>query len=115
MHAHALRCLVAAAGLAAALPAAAEDATSPQCELHAASLDPLADRAATLAHYEQLPPACLREIFSACTAAASQTLLDPGSAAVCSFGYEAFLKQAFGGSFRALMAWWRSQKGEALQ
>jgi hypothetical protein len=116
MHSHALRCLVAAAALAAVLPAAAaEESTAAACEPHAASLDPLADRAATQAHYEQLPPACLREIFTACTAAAGQTLLDLGSAAVCSFGYEAFLKQAFGGNFRALMAWWRSQKDEALQ
>ncbi len=113
MDARALRCLVAAAVVTASLPALAES-PSPACELPAAG-DPLADRAGILAQYERLPQACLREIFAACSTAASRSLLDFGSAAVCSFGYEALLKQGFGGNFRALMAWWQTQRGQALQ
>jgi hypothetical protein len=113
MDARALRCLLAAAAVTASVPAAAE--VPPPCELPASETDPLSDRAGILAQYERLPQACLREIFSACSAAASHTLLDFGSAAVCSFGYEALLKQGFGGNFRALMAWWAAQRGQALQ
>jgi hypothetical protein len=115
MRATALRCLVVAAAVVASLPAAAAEATATPCELPAPDVDPLVDRAGMLAHYEQLPQSCLREIVSACTTAASQALLDLGSAAVCSFGYEALLKQGFGGNFRALLAWWRSQRGESPQ
>jgi hypothetical protein len=112
MHARDLRCLLAAAMVAAAAPAAADPADS--CTLPGAGADPLADRAGLLAQYEQLPQACLQEIVTACTAAASETLLDFGTAAACSFGYEALLKQRFGGNFRALMAWWREERGQAL-
>lgn len=115
MHASPLRGLLAAAILAAALPAAGAEPFSSTCELPAAAIDPLGDRAGVLAQYEQLPRVCLDEIFIACTAASSQALLDFGSAAVCSFGYEALLKRGFGGNFRALMAWWRTQRTQALQ
>ena len=114
MDARVLLCLAAAAALTVTLPAAAE-APAPGCELPASRSDPLADRAGILAQYERLPQSCLREIFTACSSAASQTLLDFGSAAACSFGYEALLKQGFGGNFRALMAWWTTQRGQALQ
>lgn len=114
MHSSALRCLVIAAALAAAHPVRAE-APPAACELPASQVDPLADRAGILAQYERLPHSCLRAIFSACSTASSQALLDFGSAAVCSFGYEALLKQAFGGNFRALMAWWHTQRREAVQ
>ena len=114
MDARALRCLAAAAVVMASLPALAES-PAPACELPASESDPLADRAGILAQYERLPQACLREIFSACSTAASTSLLDFSSAAVCSFGYEALLKQGFGGNFRALMAWWQAQRGQALQ
>lgn len=114
MDARILRCLAAAAALVATLPAGAQEPDSPGCELPASPSDPLADRAGLLAQYERLPQACLREIFAACSSAASRTLLDFGSAAVCSFGYEALLKQGFGGNFRALMAWWTAQRGGPL-
>jgi hypothetical protein len=114
MDPRALRGLLAAAVVTASLPALA-DPSSPACELPASESDPLADRAGILAQYEQLPQACLREIFSACSTAASMSLLDFSSAAVCSFGYEALLKQGFGGNFRALMAWWQAQRGQTLQ
>jgi len=118
MHATALLGLLAAATVLASLPAAAAatvETEPPACELPAAGVDPLADRAGILAQYERLPRPCLDEIFVACTAAAGQTLLDFGSAAVCSFGYEALLRQGFGGNFRALMAWWLSRQRDPLR
>jgi hypothetical protein len=115
MHAHALRCLLAAAALAVASPAGATDPASESCRIPGEGTDPLRDRAGILAQYERLPQSCLHAIFTACTAAANQTLLDLSSAAVCSFGYEALLRQGFGGDFRQLMAWWRAQRDQALQ
>lgn len=115
MRATALRGLLAAAAVVTALSADAAEREVLSCELPAAGVDPLTDRAGILAQYERLPRSCLDEIFVACTAASSQSLLDPGSAAVCSFGYEALLRQGFAGNFRALLAWWRSQRGEPLQ
>ena len=113
MHARALRCLLAAAALSALWPAHAEPAA--QCQLPAAPSDALPDRAGLLAQYERLPPACLQEIFRGCSEAASHGVLDFSTAAVCSFGYEALLRQQFGGDFPALMAWWRPQQEPSLQ
>lgn len=107
MDARALRRLLAAAALAAAAPAGAQPPSSP-CELPGPEREPLAHRADLLAEYEQLPRSCLQAIFTTCASASSRTLLDFGSAAVCSFGYEALLKQHFHGNFRALLAWWRT-------
>jgi hypothetical protein len=104
--------LVAFSAAALVLGAGASEAEPDACELPGAQADPLTDRAALLAQYERLPHACLTALFEACTDAAGSSLLDFGSAAVCSFGYEALLKQAFHGNFGALMAWWRSQRGE---
>lgn len=114
MDARTLRILLLAAATWAALPAAAESGPF-SCELPAAESGPLGDRAGMLARYERLPRTCLHEIFAACSTAAGRSLLDFGSAAVCSFGYEALLSQGFGGNFRALMAWWRNQRAEGLQ
>lgn len=111
MPARTLRRLAATAALASA--GAAASGPQPACELPAAKADPMADRAGVLAQYERLPRPCLTAIFDACTVAAGRSLLDPGSAAICSFGYEALLKQGFGGDFGALMAWWRSQRPPA--
>lgn len=113
MQAQALRSVAAAAVVIAALPAAAAEAPE-SCELPASEVDPLADRAGILARYERLPLACLHELFAACASAANLTLLDFSEAAACSFGYEALLRQGFGGNFHALMAWWHSQRGEPL-
>lgn len=107
--------MLLAVALTAALPAVAGDRAAPSCELPASAVDPLTDRAGVLAQYERLPRACLHEIFAACSTAASESLLDFGSAAACSFGYEALLSQGFGGNFRALMAWWQAQKSRAVQ
>lgn len=114
MDARALRGLFLALAFFATLPSPAET-IAPTCELPAADVDPLQDRAGILAAYERLPDECLRALFSACAEASSRGFLDFGTAAVCSFGYEALLKQGFGGSFRALLAWWHSQRPPALQ
>lgn len=108
MPATTLRCLALGAVLAAAGTAGASGPAS-ECKPPARA-DPLADRAGTLAQYERLPRACLVSLFQHCSRAAGEALLDPGSAAVCSFGYEALLRQGFGGDFGAMMAWWRSQR-----
>lgn len=111
MDARLLRGLVAAAALLAALPGHAE-VTGPGCEPPATEKDPLSDRAGILAQYQRLPRTCLQRIFHDCSRASARGLVDFGSAAVCSFGYEALLSQHFGGDFRALLAWWRSQPGD---
>ena len=113
MQAKTLRALLATVLCTAVMGAAAESPHPLSCELPTSDTDPLADRAGLLARYERLPQACLREIFSACSEASRSGLLDFGTAAACSLGYEALLSQAFGGSFQALMAWWRERRGEA--
>jgi hypothetical protein len=116
MHARVLRCLLAAAAAMATLEAVpSETGVAPRCEWPATDGHPMADRAGTLARYQRLPRACLQDLFAACSQATSRTLLDPGSAAVCSYGYEALLQQGFDGSFPALLAWWRSQRAPSLQ
>ena len=105
MPASLLRCLVAAAALGAAWSASA-DAT---CELPVSEENTLGDRAGLLARYERLPHACLREIVTTCTRESSRSLMDFGTAASCSLGYEALLRQGFGGNFHAMLAWWHSQ------
>lgn len=115
MQARILRRLVAAASLAATVPLAGAEAPDSCGALPGAGEDPLGRRAEILAQYRQLPAACLQDIFTACASAANQTLMDLGSAAVCSFGYEALLSQRFGGNFRELMAWWQSQRATAVQ
>jgi hypothetical protein len=104
--------IAAAAACMAAAPAAR--AAPPGCALPT-GMDPLAERQELLAEFERLPQQCLEGIFRECTAASSQGFLDLGAAAVCSFGYEALLRQGFGGNFHALMAWWRSEKQASLR
>ena len=116
MHATVLRCLLAAATALAAVEAVpAEPAATPPCELPQTGGHPMADRAGTLERYRRLPRACLQDLFSACSQASGSALLDPASATVCSYGYEALLQQGFDGSFPALLAWWRSQRSLSLQ
>jgi len=113
MPARALRCLAATAAFFTLLGAHAQ--TPASCELPASDRDPLSDRAGILAEYQRLPNACLQQIVRACSQASSHAMLDFGTAAVCSFGYEALLAQQFGGDFPALLAWWRAQGQEDLQ
>ena len=49
-------------------------------------------------------------IFRACNDASKQAMLDFGSAATCSFGYEALLSRHFDGDFGRLLAWWNSER-----
>lgn len=110
--------------LAAALPAPAMPASgllglaeAPAQSCHApprGSGHPLAGREEALSRYEALPASCLKTIFLACSRAANAQLLDLGSAAACSLGYEALLRRGFAGDFHALMAWWRVQRHDPL-
>jgi hypothetical protein len=113
MDARALRRVMTAAAIAAA-PMVHADAAAPACLLPN-DANPLADRAGLLAQYERVPHACLQDLFAACNDASSQSLLDFGSAAVCSFAYEALLSQRFNGNFGELMAWWRTQRDGQAQ
>ena len=102
-----LRTLLLAAVLGAAHPAFAQ--APEKCEPPQTESIPLGQREAMLKQYEQLPHSCLRAIVQLCTEASRTMLLDQGTAAACSFGYEALLSQGFGGDFHALLAWWRSE------
>lgn len=115
MHPRPLRLLAVAATAFIVGGAAASEESRAMCELPAAGVDPLADRAGVLAEYERLPRPCLDAIFATCTQAADRGLLDLGSAAACSFGYEALLKKGFGGDFGRLMAWWRGERPARVQ
>jgi len=110
MDARAARCLVICAAMALAWPAAAGQVPPADCQAAALQEHPLADRAAALSSFERMPESCLKALFVGCSDAASQGLLDLGSAAVCSIGYEALLKRGFGGDFHALMGWWRRER-----
>lgn len=108
MKAKVIRC-AAAFLMVAAAPAFAEPPPS-SCQVQPLQAHPLVDRAATLSRYEQLPQYCLKAMFMQCAAQANEQVLDFGSAAACSIGYEALLKRGFSGDFQALMAWWRTQR-----
>ena len=112
---HALHCLVFACALLAATSARADPLSDGSCVLPGDGRDPLADRAGLLAEYERLPPTCLQDLVLACTAVTNRAMLDFGSAAVCSLGYEALLSRRFGGNFQALLAWWNSERAATLQ
>lgn len=85
-------------------------AQAPPCRAAGEPLDLLADREEVILGMQRLPPACLEQLMSDCSAAAGQGMLDGGSAAVCSLGYEAMLRGRFHGDFNALLAWWRSER-----
>lgn len=106
--------LVASVQAATAASLHPPDSAPAGCELPAPAdqAHPLADRAEALSRYEALPAQCLKAMFMVCSEAARTQLLDLGSAAACSIGYEALLRSGFGGNFQALMAWWRTQRGD---
>ena len=108
--------LVLAAWLAPTAGALAGEAATAECAVPVdEDSNAWADRSETLARYEQLSTECLKTVVLECARVANRVLLDPGSAAVCSFGYEALLRRGFGGDFRALVAWWHSARDETLQ
>jgi hypothetical protein len=49
-----------------------------------------------------------------CSNSADERLLDLGSAAMCSMGYEALLQKGFGGSFGAMLVWWQHDRDARL-
>lgn len=52
----------------------------------------------------------LEREFWRCDHAATQALLDPGTAMDCSIATEALKAQRFRGDFPAMLAWWRANK-----
>jgi len=110
MNARTARRAVVCSALVAAWPAHAQD-QSLDCRAAPPHVYPLLDREAALSSFEEMPQGCLKVLFAGCAEAAGKRLLDLGSASICSIGYEALLKQGFGGDFQALMGWWRGQRG----
>lgn len=111
MKARVIRCAAASLMMVAGAPAFAEPPPS-GCQVHPSQVDLFFDREAALSRYEQLPQYCLKALFMQCAAQANRQVLDFDNAATCSIGYEALLKRGFSGDFQALMAWWRTQRGE---
>lgn len=89
---------------------ATPQAPSQACSAPAEPGNPLASRQERLSAYEGLPEHCLKTLVVECTAAANERMLDMGSAANCSMGYEALLRRGFAGDFKAMLAWWRTQR-----
>jgi hypothetical protein len=111
MNSKALQYAIAAALVATGWPAAAQEQSS-DCRAPGLQTHPLVDRGAALLSFEQLPEGCLKALFIECAEDAGVRILDLGSAAICSVGYEALLKRGFGGDFHALVGWWRRQNSE---
>ena len=107
------RRLAAIAAMCACAGAAqAGEAQPAQCEVPAAQGGAIfPDREETIATFvAQVPESCLKSLVVACGHTASRELLDPGTAAICSIGYEALLRKTFGGSFHAMLMWWRGDR-----
>ena len=106
------KCIAAAAFCAAMASATAQEPPArAECEAPTAQGSALfPDRAETISSMEAMPEGCLKSLVVACSRSAGSQLLDLGSAAMCSMGYEALLRKGFGGSFPALMAWWRGER-----
>lgn len=100
-----------AAGAIALAQAGPARAAGPDCTAEAAEMAELGDRSGSIRAMERLPEACLKRLVLECHRAAGERMLDLGSAAMCSMGYEALLRKGFGGDFQALMAWWRGDRG----
>lgn len=66
-------------------------------------------RQETLDRYREVPQQCLEAMFIRCEAEANTRIIEFGDAATCSVTYEALLDRGFGGSMKALLAWWHSQ------
>lgn len=57
----------------------------------------------------------LKDDFLACERAATQRRLAAATTGVCSIVYEELRERAFGGSFDALLAWWRGARDGAAE
>jgi hypothetical protein len=104
-----LCCIAALLGAAVPERALAQEPSS-SCSVLPSWVDLATDHDGARSRFEQLPLPCLKAIFVQCSDAASEQVLDFGSAAACSIGYEALLKRGFSGDFQSLLAWWRTQR-----
>ena len=83
-----------------------------QCRAPVPPGNVLTHREETISRMEQLSETCLKVLMVQCSESANMQLLDLGSAAMCSMGYEALLRKGFGGSFVAMMMWWKGERAE---
>ena len=63
-------------------------------------------------HVQEMPADALKREYLTCERAAMQSRLDLATAAACSVLYEEVRERVFGGSFDALIAWWRTARDE---
>lgn len=101
--------LALCAALCACGWAHAGENVQPECRADLPQGHPLANRSGTISSMERMPESCLKSFLAECSETANERLLDLGSAAVCSMGYEALLHKSFGGSFHAMMVWWKRE------
>jgi hypothetical protein len=104
------RAFVATAMSAACAVHAGEPETG--CQADVPQGNPIAERERTIFSLQQMPESCLKSLFIECSHSAGEHILDFGSAAFCSMGYEALLSKAFGGDFHALLGWWRRERDQ---
>ena len=60
--------------------------------------------------FSQVPLDRLKAHYLACDHAATQSVLHPAAAAVCSAVAEALLQRGFDGDLDRLLAWWRAAR-----
>jgi len=87
-------------------------ATCIQAQEHALALDHESRFASALRNLSEHD---LKAFYLRCSHAASHGSLGSSDIALCSVGYEMLLNDVFGGDFFALLAWSRSQSGEATR
>lgn len=71
---------------------------------------PPATQSTALQPLDHAALATLEREFWRCDHAATQALLDSGTAEACGTVTEALKNRRFGGDFTAMMAWWRANK-----
>ena len=62
---------------------------------------------ATKDNLRAMPPEVLKSDYLMCERAAAQAMLDYATVIACSMLYEELHQRVFGGSFDALLSWWR--------
>lgn len=65
-----------------------------------------------LARFERLPEHRLKALFLRCSRDATQRLLGLDEGALCSMAQDTLKKRTFGGSFEALLEWWRVHRDD---
>jgi hypothetical protein len=81
------------------------------CAPTLAQVSAWADREELHARLEALGEPALKVLYLRCADEAEQRLLSLDEAAPCSMAAEVLKRRSFGGSFEALLAWWRQQRG----